>query len=994
MAKVLTLEAGGLVTDPSSITAGNGTMSQADNVVIARPNVIQPRPGFHKEGDFWATGVTDYVPVTIIPRNGFDYFFVGRNSSGAFGLFAKSSKGAVLGEAEPPDYALANTSYSDARGNTYLTTKDGVRKISRAPTPLEVATTAGFGAAGIPPMPSGKVVQGTGYTEWMASNASVAYQWCLRRVDDNEVVIRSAPSPWVAYTEERDNDPTTGLAGSADLRIQLPLGVIDGDVIEIYRSRIMDPIGVTPSSPTADLFLVDEVPVTQSQIDAASTFLDGILYQDTTANQLMGRALYTSPSQGGALAANYPPPKCHQITSWADCTWYADTVSKRYVNIAVTNSGKTDRLNVVDGVPTPIIPDGMAERLAFMRVHLGVGTGGNTYFTTNIAVGLPGMMTDEYIQVVAGMGVSDAGSVFPEGTKIVSKEVDGTDYKFTIDKPLNGSGSLAFTTLFHDVVSISSGAHTTYEFWASEDETYPDTADDPYRRNFICTANEGDTAGSLARVINAGMEVHASSPTEVKLNYNARSYIDPFISELYGTVFIESSEFNAQSFTVSSTKPAAVEARLPSYTLESAYDTNKGRLYFSKIEQPEHVPVTNWISVGEEGCRILAVTPLATQLIIWTEAGVYRLTGSAPNLWRVSLVDSSVRLISPEAQCALAGAAFAWTNIGIVQCNGHSVRTISGGIVQDDIRAVTRKFGYGSTGNKGIFMAPHFADGLLVIGVPSGTSQIKSDHLLVKCLATDTWTKWSMEARTMVYSETDEILIASLSDYFELRYETTEGFDRTHDGYHAVTPDGVIDGTVYLDSTSTWTPEIGDRVIITDGDLGAVFGTVETAGTSELPVVDTDGETVVDSLTGETVYALTGYYFTLDPAYAGTDPLLVVAYETIVVEMQWNVHTLGDPGIATRWMEMQIELFDTGAPTIGEPSLTVGAANEASSVPATNSLAMPTAAVASRPFRIQLPRQVHRSSHLKPYIKVAEAGWEWKLAGFGVLANRSGRASR
>ena len=71
-------------------------------------------------------------------------------------------------------------------------------------------------------------------------------------------------------------------------------------------------------------------------------------------------------------------------------------------------------------------------------------------------------------------------------------------------------------------------------------------------------------------------------------------------------MYIENSEFNASSFTVSSTKPAAVEPRYPSYTMESSLDIKTNRLYFSKVDQPKHVPVVNYINVGEGTARILA----------------------------------------------------------------------------------------------------------------------------------------------------------------------------------------------------------------------------------------------------------------------------------------------------------------------------------------------------------------------------------------------------
>ena len=957
-------------------------MTKASNVVITRPNVIQARPGFHKDTTVWADGVTDYVPVEIISYRDGNYFFIGRNSSGAFGLFASSSKGQMTGNATPPEYDVANTSHVESRGNVYLTTTDGVRKIVDAPGPGDVGTSKNFEDAGLPPTPSGTAVAGTtGVSDWLPDNASGAYQWCVRREDQNDLVVRSAPSPWLKYTNK------TGADGRVKLTIQLPPGILVDDVIEIYRSRIAQPVGVNPTTPTADLYLVNETRVSSSMLSDPYALYSGVFYEDNVNNELAGRALYTSSNQGGALAANYPPPRCLQLAAWKNCTWFADTVSKHYVNLLLSSTAFM-------GPSAADIHEGTTPRLTYMEcATAGTATAGDNYFLISGA-GISSGMTDvEIAQVVVGMGVSDPLNHIPVGTHITAVEEVSTTYKFSLSQNISGAGALTINARFHDIVKITSSSHTQYEFWANNVESTP--AGDEYRRNFICTNNEGETARSLARAISTAMEIPGTFPVQIQQFYNARSFEDPYNSDLYGTVFVERTEYGTTGFTVTSTKPTTVDSRYPSTTLSSVRDTHKNRVYFSKVDQPEHVPVSNWLSIGESNHRILAITPLEEQLVCWTERGVYSITGYGPSNWRVDMVDPNLRLVSPEAHCSLGGSAYGWTNIGIVRVNGGSTRSVSGGVVQDQIEQLTRSFSYGSTGNKGIFMAGHLSRGLLAVGVPAGAGAVKSDHLLILCLSTGAWTRWALEARDLSYSVNDEAFTASLSDTFEIRHEAKTGEAVTHDGSHTITALSAVDGTIYLPVGSDWVPEVDDTVLVVDLSTGSVFGEVATVDSGLESGITTDDTSIsVFTEDGTPITVPAGYGFTMSPPYTGSTPSLMIGYESIVCEMEWNVHTLGDPGVATKWREMQIQLFDTSAADVGPPTMKIGASNERSTTPSTTSVSMPTEAVESRPFRVQFSRDVHRSSHLRPYIKVSEAGWAWKLAGFGVLASKGGRASR
>jgi len=99
-------------------------------------------------------------------------------------------------------------------------------------------------------------------------------------------------------------------------------------------------------------------------------------------------------------------------------------------------------------------------------------------------------------------------------------------------------------------------------------------------------------------------------------------------------------------------------------TVSSTNDVKPNRIYYSKLGQPEAVPLLNYFDISAEDKEILRIFPLRDTLFAFKEDGAYRVSGEvAP--FTTSLLDSSCIVIAPDSVAATNNTVYAWTSKGI-----------------------------------------------------------------------------------------------------------------------------------------------------------------------------------------------------------------------------------------------------------------------------------------------------------------------------------------
>lgn len=197
----------------------------------------------------------------------------------------------------------------------------------------------------------------------------------------------------------------------------------------------------------------------------------------------------------------------------------------------------------------------------------------------------------------------------------------------------------------------------------------------------------------------------------------------PSIDGLYTITYVSSTQFtipvNVTGAGTSAVFSKAVDAE------HSENEDKPNRIYYSKIQQPEAVPILNYIEVGAEDEPIYRIFPLRDSLFVFKAKGLYRISGeTAP--FNLALFDSSTNLLAPDSIGVANNIIYCWTSGGITSVTeaGPSVisRTIDVDILKlassqyTNFKTATFGIGYESDNSYTVYTVKKTTDTVATIG--------------------------------------------------------------------------------------------------------------------------------------------------------------------------------------------------------------------------------------------------------------------------------------
>jgi len=525
-----------------------------------------------------------------------------------------------------------------------------------------------------------------------ATPQTVAYRilWGYRDANDN--LIKGSPSQREIFstlsTEITD----------VDLKIYIPSTPDESWFYQIYRSD-----AVTTGEPLDELFLAYE------GNPLAGDITNGYVeVTDVQPESMLGESLYTNATQQGILQANDEPPKCRDMAVYQSHVFYANTETKYQQEIQLLGINPCDRLaaGITDVATQLTIEDETDFPTAF---PFDIIVAGETMTVTSAA--------GPIFQVTRGVGIVHANGVtvtlkgrgLSEGDTIT---IDGTE----------------FTAKYSDTLG-------TLEFaiYSESDPAY-----DVER-----------TARSLVSQVNADLAANNKDVSALYISLGDTT-------SLPGKILLQERDYAAAGeFTTIAT---SVITGALSYTwtpdLSTAQtatnDRKANRIYYSKFQIPEAVPALNYFDVGAANDKILRILPLRTALLVFTEAGIYRLTGTTSNAFQVSLLDNTTKLLSPDTAVVLNNSVFGLFDQGIGSVD-QQVNILSRAIEGDILElrgaiggSISKAFGIGyESDRKYVMYLPTLAGGSPNLAYVYNT-------------VTNTWTTYSKSANHGLVSPMDD----------------------------------------------------------------------------------------------------------------------------------------------------------------------------------------------------------------------------------------------
>jgi hypothetical protein len=393
-----------------------------------------------------------------------------------------------------------------------------------------------------------------------------------------------------------------------------------------------------------------------------------------------------------------------------------------------------------------------------------------------------------------------------------------------------------------------------------------------------------DTAKALIKAINDNdLDVEAYYWSEV----SSTSF------DLPGEIRIVEKDFNLTGgFSISGTGTNVNTTWTPTISsgVNSEAEAKTNRVYYSKFQEPEAVPVANYFDVGPANSRILRILPLRTALLIFTEEAIYRLTGTTQSAFQTNLLDNTAQLLAEDSAVVFNNAVYGLFDQGVCQVS-ESVSVISRpiegellqarGIAGDYLQTLTYGIGYESDRKYIIYMP---------VTINDTTTASKA---YVFNTVTRSWTSWERSFRHGVIHLANDKLFMLGSDKISRERKDFANQDIT-DEQIAATCTVVSDNVLTLNAGAIALARVGDYYSESD----TRFSRIESIDvvTNQITVADTlTWGLSAKSETGDTTdtsYTLTNVTNTSDLRVGATISGSGIPANTKIVAVDSSLNTI------------------------------------------------------------------------------------------------------
>lgn len=883
----------GLYTDPSPFgPAPSGALTQASNVVLRRAGTLEPRPSFDSF-DFTSPPV-GYTLRRILPwgRDTANSLLIGKTSGLEWLATWRASQLDCVLPADGETFRINWQRSTMARGHMYLATAGRVVRVREAGATSATALSS-------PPLTiRGSTIGAT--TGVVQPDTAIAIRAIVVRTLEgtataDEFVTMTQPTVRFVVENEFTNarDVNVVISGLGGLSV--------GDVVEIYRSKSIS------MAPSDELFLARSEVLDSGDIASGAISVDLRLPDDE-----LGRVLYTSPSQEGWEQANYAPPSCRDLALFRSSVFYANTTEPHEVLLehASYEGPATTGSATQTGSTT-----GLGARVSTGNLTLGSPQISSVTPTTGLRVG---MLVENANFVSTTYVVSIVGNLVTVSTN-------------------SASTAAGATVVFHDAIIVQRGATT---------ERFRQTGT---TQSFIAAVNT--SPGSTL--------VQAVPLSDVTWNYSSVP-AESLPATGPVTVGLRSLNVGDGPFTVWATHgseytPALAEASEATGT-SSAQETQENALFWSKSDQPEHVPIVNYVLIGDRA-PILRIQPSRDVLWIFKADGLFKLTGYGADAgWQVDPVDAHALLIHPEAATSVADECFAVTSRGVLRIVEQGTEDVSSPRIGTDLFT-----------NQQILAAE---DHDTVERACWAAANTKEDELLfqfdtsgpvyVYNTLTQSFTTWRVgftpSLNLHAATEDNRLWFADFTTPYRLWGELESGHSPTslqaqYDGIHSITIDAISGETITIAASATWAPTVGDAIY---DSTGGGYATVVSVASDTVFTVDS----AVDLTTGS-----------------------AQAFDAFTCVVEWAPLHVGAPhlpklwnGIAWVFRSLQgVRTYDTGFLSSNSDTLV--------EIPTTF-----TRSESTRPrvSRFMAPIEHARSHSMQARLTITQALGRWALAGMAA----------
>lgn len=806
----------GLVTNLPHSAAPPGALLKADNVVIRKPGVVEPRPG--------SVAVSVHADVAKIATSfsfdGANYWYVDTGANA--GLFQGSastrltytsidgSASYVLAANTGRKYGL-QTALSDDR--ILLCTAYGVLGVHK-----DQADWTDHAPLGVPRLAVIYTAAVDTTSTWLPTGYQVAYRLVTKRTWSSGRISRSAPSGRVVVQNTAGADRGVSFGVRAVRATSQSPDEFDFngnyndafvDSIEVYRTgNFLNTVEIDEEyALVAELKASDFSDATTTYITSPSPFT----VSDTVSPSDRGAALYTSPSREGALGANEMPPVAQFVETYNGRVFLGHTVSPYRKKLSFNWSGS--------------IGAGSATGIGY-RSFATTLTNGSAIATMADTTGLKAGMVCRFR--------SHTNSSFSNAIPVTIDSVDSGTQITLSDAYTGVTGASTvdyFDTIYLDGhIPIALGSHGTATFDANDSE-------EPLLE--LPAIYTDSTAAERVNVRSESVRVYRVTPPEA-------GYTHTFVFETRN-LFATSSTLDIKATHGDEFfPPVAALTADPVNDAGTALDRDvyPHGIAWSKRDEPDHFTLAAYAFVGASSKQLLGMKATRDSLFIFKEDGIWRLSGQN-DPFRIDAFDLTTFVVHPASIQRLNNKIYALTNKGVVRVSESGVEVVSLPI-HDEIKRLVKAYQDEYVANTDFQLGDEWSlacvnpvehEYMLLVGSTMPTIR----NVLVYNERTQAWTTWSYPSpngqnltlcslgwsevnnSVLVGCNASALRVATASDTLSV---SGTSYTNRCDTTSSITVSSVSGTTMQY--TGGNTPNVGD--IIRVGTSTAVVATVTSTG--------------------------------------------------------------------------------------------------------------------------------------------------------------------
>lgn len=259
------------------------------------------------------------------------------------------------------------------------------------------------------------------------------------------------------------------------------------------------------------------------------------------------------------------------------------------------------------------------------------------------------------------------------------------------------------------------------------------------------------------------IDITARSIITVLNTYSFNELIDAYYTsgfdELPGRMLFQRMSLSEVPFTITTDRATCFRPVLPSsgstYNNTSRNEVRPNRVYFSKLQEYEAVPLVNYFDIGSPEEPIRALVPLRDGVIVLKTDGIYRISGNDRASFAVNPIDTTVSILAQYSVAVLSNRVFFFSEQGVVAVSDNAAEIISRPIETQLLQLSSSVY---PNFNEVTFAVSYESDRKYILGTVTTSADTYATQAFVFNTLTLDWTRWDKPMSSAIVKQLDDKL--------------------------------------------------------------------------------------------------------------------------------------------------------------------------------------------------------------------------------------------